>query len=302
MANPVAAVAGFDPGGGYKKSSNAPLFGSSGSSKPAPTRATSPLGSTPAGGSGPVSGGISYGPSPTQALSNLLSGSGGGGGGGAAPAIQTTPLVNTAQKDPGLTEFTNSIKDRIGTMQGREGQGDPNLQTQVDRLGNRMSSDTRQRAQDFAAQDINARARANQTMLKEQLARRGIRGDSGLAIESGQKIQETAQREAARSAAGIGLADETRQDALTLGGQQIMSAPGQYGLAREGMTNSLFPAQLQGASTQAATGLADRNLNLNQWQAANDFALRGNEQALNAETQRLANVLAFTKLGIGNQI
>lgn len=234
----------------------------------------------------------------------------GGGGvaasGGSAPGVaapQVAPLVNTATQDPNMRDFMGSIKDRIGVMTQREGQVDPNLQTQVDRLGSRMSSDTRQRATDFAAQDINARARASQNALKENLARRGIRSDTGYAMERGGQIDDQARRENARSAAGIALADEGRLDNLTLGGQQIMAAPGQFGLQREQMTNSLLPAQLQGATANASNLLADRNLNLQQYNAANNYNLAAAGQGQAARDAQLANVLAFTRLGmLGNQI
>jgi hypothetical protein len=183
-------------------------------------------------------------------------------------------------------------------MTDREGQRDYNLEAQVNRLGQRMSSDTRQRAQDFAAQDVNARARASQSALKEQLARRGIRQDSGFAMERSSQIDDQARRENARGAAGIALADEGRLDNLTLGGQQIMSAPGQYGLQREGMTNSLMAPWLQAAQANAQQGLGDRGLNLQQWQAGNNFNLAASGQGQAAQDARLANILAFTKLGM----
>lgn len=209
-------------------------------------------------------------------------------------------LNNTAQNNPELTGFMDTIRDRIGTQAGREGQGDANLQTQVNRLGERLGSDTRQRATDFAAQDINARARAAQNGLREQMARRGIRQDSGVAAELSANVSNTAMRENARSAAGIGLADEARKDSLVLGGQGIMAAPAQLELQRQAQTNSLYGQAGSAAQAVAGQNLADRNLNLQQFNSQNQQAQAANDSAQRAYDNRIAQLMAFTDMGINN--
>jgi hypothetical protein len=219
---------------------------------------------------------------------------GGGGGGGG-------PLVNNAAADPNLSQFQTDIRNRIATSTGRETQGDPLLQEQVGNLRNRMSADPRQRAQDFAAQDIGARQRAGQAGLSEDMARRGIAGDSGAAMELRSKINETAMKESARSAAGIALGRERDLDALTLGGQGIMSAPGQYGLQREGMTNQLMGLQGDAARSLANQGVSDRSLGLQQWIAQGQDSRADqqlSQQSKSDQLNMLAQMMALQKMAI----
>lgn len=283
-----AAFAGFNPGPPKSKTkgvlASAPKMPAMPGSQPyvmnGPTPSSSAVGGGLVGTTAPAGVGAA----------------GGAGGGGAAGSYSATPLQSTAQTSPDMAQFQNDIRDRLSTLRGKEGQGDPNLQTQVNRLGDRMSSDTRESAQNFAAQDVGGRARAANAALTEQLARRGIRNDTNFAAEQQQQIETNAMRENARNAAQIGMGHEQRLDALTLGGQQIMSAPGQYGLARENMTNNMLPLALQGANSVANQNLADRGLNLEQWKAQNQINLASRDQDLRAGDSEMAKWMAIQNM------
>lgn len=253
-------------------------------------------------------GGVSYTSGGSGSQGGVSYGSGGGGGGGvaynpppSAPApataapVQMTGLPNNAQRDPDMTAFMQQMRGRIGQQMGREGQADPNLQTQIDRLGQRLSTDTTQRAQDFAAQDIGSRARASSEGLEEEMARRGIRG--GIQNELSTRLRETGLRESARSAAGIALGREAQLDQLVLGGQGIMAAPGQMAFAREGMTNDLLGAGFGQAGAIAGQNLADRTLGVNQWGEQNRFNLGAASLAQTGRDAEIARLMALTRMG-----
>lgn len=238
-------------------------------------------------------GGVSYAQSPA-----VLSSPGaipGSGGGGAVP--QMTGLPNSAQRDPEMTSFMQQMRGRIGQQMGREGQTDQNLQTQVNRLGQRLSTDTTQRAQDFAAQDIGARSRAAAEGQQEDLVRRGVRGDTGMAAELNTRLREKGLQESARSAAGIALGREAQLDQLVLGGQGIMAAPGQMALAREGMTNELLGTGFNQAGAIAGQNLADRTLGVNQWGEQNRFNLGAASLAQTGRDAEIARLMALTRMG-----
>lgn len=221
----------------------------------------------PGGGGGSVGGG--YVPVPGTIGSSV------GGPPPSAPAAPSTTSApsapgtqtNTAQTNPELQSFLNSYKTRLAQVQGAP-TADPNLQTQVDRLGQRLSADTTNRAIDRAGSAIKDAAAGRQTALTSSLARRGLSGSGVEASERG-KIAAQAQRAQAGAAADISLGRERDLDALTLGGQGIMSAPGQYSLAREGQTNNFLLGGLQAAAEPGRQALADRQLGLQQWQAQN---------------------------------
>jgi hypothetical protein len=223
-------------------------------------------------------------------------------------------LANITGTNPHLAGQQSSIEARTAQLRAREGQADPNLQLQVNRLGERLSSDPREQAQRFAAQDIDQRARAAQTALTQTLARRGI-GGTGAEAQLRSQVEGQAQREKARSASQIGLQREQALDALTLGGQGIMAAPGQYQLQQQAQTNQLYPLGLQAAQGQVGAQQGAQNLALNQWQAQNQAAQGAQNLALNqwqaqqqaqqqaqaAQDQRqnqyLAQLQAFSQMG-----
>jgi hypothetical protein len=209
----------------------------------------------------------------------------------APPPLAPPPtLTNTVAPNPDLTKAMDAMNIRVQQLQANEGKADPNLTKQVDRLDDRMSSDTRQRQADFAAQDIKARARASQGALKEAMARRGMMGSG---VESGEaaKIDAQAQRDMARSSAGIAMDDEKRLDALTLGGQQIMSAPSQLALQQTAQTNSVLPLQLQAALAPTQSAQAQQGLNLQQYQTQAQLAQNAQQMAQNqADRERQAQL------------
>lgn len=214
---------------------------------------------------------------------------------GPPPLAPPPTLTNTAQANPDITASMSHIRDRAAELRDRENQKDPNLELQVDRLGDRMSSDTRQRAANFAAQDVNARARGAQKALTSTLARRGITG-TGVEDDQRANIEGAAQRENAHNAAQIGLADENRLDALTINGQQIMAAPGQQKLAETSQTNSLYPLELSAATGNASDMRAQQNLAQNQWSAQAGQANTAQAQADARNQAYIAQLLAFSKM------
>lgn len=252
---------------------------------------------------------------PRRSTSTALPSLSGGGGGmtqmtsmyGAPPATPATPagtgtpapaapaaLTNTAQANPDVQSFLDQYRKRLEQQSGREATPDPNLQTQVDRLGQRLSTNTTQRAIDVANSDVKARTGAANEALTTDLARRGVLG-TGAEAQLRQRITEAGQRESARNAANISLGRERDLDALTLGGQGIMAAPGQYQLQREGMTNATLGAGADLARTGAQLAQGDRSLALNQWQTQQQTAMQQAELAQRQRDQELAQYMTMMR-------
>lgn len=194
-----------------------------------------------------------------------------GGFGGGAPAQAPTaapPILNTAQANPDMEGFLGQYKQKLNATLARPNM-DPNLQTQVDRLGQRLSTDTTQHAIQRAGGAIRDQASAQQAALKTNLARRGI-GGSGAGDQLSQNIDARSQRAQAGSASDISLGRERDLDALTLGGQGIMSAPGQFGMQRDNQDLSGISGGIGAANQGAQLQLGQQGLGLQQWQAANN--------------------------------
>lgn len=193
--------------------------------------------------------------------------SGFGGGAPSAPAqpYQAPPIANTAQANPDMQGFLGQYKNKLNTMLTRPNT-DPNLQTQVDRLGRRMSSDTTQHAIQRAGGAIRDQGSAQQAALKTNLARRGI-GGSGVGDQLSQNIDARTQRAQAGSASDISLGRERDLDALTLGGQGIMAAPGQYSMGRDNQDIGAIAGGVSAANPGAQLQLGQQQLGLQQWQA-----------------------------------
>jgi hypothetical protein len=192
----------------------------------------------------------------------------------AAAAPVSAPPTNTAQVNPDMQGFLEQYKNKLNTTLMRPNT-DPNLQTQVDRLGQRLSSDTTQHAIQRASGAIRDQASGQQAALKTQMARRGISG-SGVGDQLAGNIDARSQRAQAGAASDISLGRERDLDALTLGGQGIMAAPGQYSMNRDNQDLSGIAGGVSAANPAAQLQHQQQQLGLQTWQAGQNQA--GSEQ------------------------
>lgn len=186
---------------------------------------------------------------------------GAGGGAGAGGGYPGGPVAGQFQLSPGVGNFISQQQAQIDKMKAAG--ADPNLQAQIDAYKKRLSTDTTGRAIDRAGSAISDAAAGAKAGQATELARRGTLG-SGAGDQQMGQIDAAAERAKAGSAAGISLGREGQLDQLVLGGQGIMSAPSQYGLAQQG--------QLLGALGQGA-GMAGSQENI-----AQGWAGVGNQQ------------------------
>jgi hypothetical protein len=117
---------------------------------------------------------------------------------------------------------------------------DPNLQWQVDAYKNAMGTSDLQKQKQMIGQDVMDSANAQGRALSGLMSRRGI-SDSGVEMKKQAENMDAAQRQKNRLYAEAELADTKRRDALLLGGQGIMQAPGQFqaGQAQNAFNNWL---------------------------------------------------------------
>jgi hypothetical protein len=102
---------------------------------------------------------------------------------------------------------------------------------------------------DQAGGAIASTAAGGQQGISEMLARRGVSG-GGLEAAARTQLSEAAQREQARSAAGITVAQQKEQD--------------QMNLARQGLANGLMGTQLQASMMPAQLALQQQQFGLSQ--------------------------------------
>lgn len=178
-----------------------------------------------------------------------------GGGGG--------PATTQVQLSPGVGSAIGEASAELARLKARP--PDPNLQKQIDRLEARMSSDTTGRAIDKAGSAITDAAAARKSAFRTEQARRGTLG-TGVGDQGEGQINAAADRLKAGSASDIALGREAQLDALTLGGQGIMAAPGQLDLAREG--------QVLGAIGQQGGLAGDQERIAQGWAGVGDAARR----------------------------
>lgn len=207
----------------------------------------------------------------------------------AQPAVPAVPVTNTAQTNPDMAGFLDQYKNKLN--QNLAGPNtDPNLQTQVDRLGQRLSADTTGHAIDRAQGAIRDQAAGQQAALRVRNARAGVEG--GVAAQLGQNIDARSQRAQAGAASDISLGRERDLDALTLGGQNIMAAPGQFQQNKNAADLGQIAGGIGAANTGAQLQLGQQNLGLQQWQAGNN--------ASNANQDRqMAQWMALMKMQSG---
>lgn len=195
------------------------------------------------------------------------------GGGGAGPN-----LSNYAQKDPRVEKAQDLLEQRYAQQLGQEGQMDPYLAESIQNLRTQQGSDNTNRLTQRALSTIREQGAGLQNQAD---VRRAQTGQGGGASGS---IAQAAQRAGARAASDIGLAQQARQDQLALAGHNILSAPGQMNLARQGQTNALLGTLAGNAGQGAQLGLGQMRLGLDQYGMMGDLDLR--RQAL-AQQQML---------------
>jgi hypothetical protein len=197
-------------------------------------------------------------------------GSGTGTGTGGSGSGSGNPLTVTAKPSPEMQAAIEAWKKREAELKTAAGTVDPNLQAQIDAYKERLSKDTTQR-------DIDRATSAARSMAAGMGAKADIEGSSrGLGPGMGAGgIGEAAQRYAAKSAADITSAREKALDQLVLGGQGIMSAPGQRELAYQNLLNQSY-GQNPYLDT-AKLGLSQQDLALQAWIAQQNANLRNRE-------------------------
>jgi len=237
-------------------------------------------------GAGVVSPGPAISAAALQAAAAAAGGAGGAGGGGAGGAGGPGgPVAGQFQLSPGVGNFISQQQAQIDKMKAAG--ADPNLQAQIDAYKTRLSADTTGRAIDRAGSAISDAAAGAKSARNVELARRGVAG-GGVGDQQLGQIDQAAARAKAGSAAGISLGREAQLDALTLAGQGIMSAPGQYGLAQQ--------QQLLGALGQGA-GMAGQQENIAQGWAGVGDAQRRTELA--GQQQAQGQYLALLRMLMG---
>jgi hypothetical protein len=201
----------------------------------------------------------------------------GGGYSASAAPVPAVPVSNVAQVNPDMAGFLDQYKNKLNSNLAQPNT-DPNLQTQVNRLGQRLSTDTTQHAIDRAQGNIRDQAAGQQAALRTRNARSGVEG--GAAMQMGQNIDARSQRAQAGAASDISLGRERDLDALTLGGQGIMSAPGQFTQNKNNTDLGQIAGGIGAANTPAQLQLGQQNLGLQQWQAGNNASNQNQDRQM----------------------
>lgn len=218
---------------------------------------------------------------------------GGGGGSGPFGAGGPPAATNTAQNNPAVSLWLEKI--------GREfeaaprGGADPYLEESIGNLRTRQSADTTERAIQRATGQIKDQAAGQKAMLASGLGRRGLAG-SGAAEKLSKRVDDDAARREAAAATDITLGRERDLDSLAIAGHNILASPSTLSLARSGQLQNLLSAGMGGANTLAQIGLADRSMNLQQWQALMDDERARAEMAAAEQARREGQALALRQM------
>lgn len=206
-----------------------------------------------------------------------------------APQTPNAPgnVTNTAENSPQYMAFLDMWKRRQAELEGREGKSDPNLDLQIKRLEERLSSDNTERMMGRASSRIADAAEGARIAGGQRAAEMGRAGLGTELMNRG--IDESAQRAKAGASADIELARARDLDALTIAGQRIMEAPGQMAFMKEQALNQYGLAGLAGINSMTGANLADRGLNLQQMGLGNAFNL-AQAQMGNNQSQFQANL------------
>jgi len=227
------------------------------------------------GGSGITLPSISLGGGTGGVMGGTGVGGGGGGGVGTGGGASTANILNvTAAPSPEMAAATAAWKKRMADAEAAAATPDPNLQAQIDAYQKRLSSDTTQRDIDRATSTIRSQAAGAGAKADITAAEKGL----GQGFGAG-SIGEAAQRAAAGAAADITSNREKALDALVLGGQEIMAAPGQQKYAYQNLLNQTY-GQNPYLDT-AKLGLSQQDLSLQAWKAQQDAIAR--QQQLNLQ-------------------
>jgi hypothetical protein len=225
-------------------------------------------------------GGVSGGGGAIRRMQTQQQAGGGAGGyGGGAPtgggSVSVPELTLKSERSPDLDQAAQQYQQQMNTLQQRANQQDQNLEWQINQYKSRLGEGPTTRAIERSASAVRDMMAGQMEDAATQGARQGRGqgfGASGLA-ESGQRAQ-------AGAAANIALGREGQLDALTLGGQQIMAAPGQRQMGYDQMASNFYgqnPAQLQ-----ANYGLGSQRLGLDAYMGQGNLAI---QQAANQRQQ-----------------
>lgn len=200
----------------------------------------------------------------------------------AVPGTPGAPASSAIQLSPEVGKWGSEFGTELSKERANQGP-DPLLMENVQNLRNRLSTDTTGRAIDRAGSKIADAAAGAKAGMRTNLARRGISG-TGAGEQQLEQVDQAAQRAQAGSAADISLGREHDLDALVLGGEGIMRAPGEMGLAKEG--------QILSTIGQGAGNAAQRE------QLAQGWAGVGNQQRqtdIAAQNQAMVQYLALMR-------
>lgn len=212
---------------------------------------------------------------------------------GSYDAVGGPNLSNYAQKDPRIEQANRMMDERYRQSAAQEGQMDPYLMESIQNLRTQMGSDQTNRATNRALSSIRDQASGLSEAAKERAAMAG----QGGGMQG--KISEAAQRQGAKAASDIQLAQQQRKDALTLGGAGILGAPAQLQTQRQQQTNALL-GQISGNAAQGGQlALGQQGLGLESWKAGQDVGLR--RQALDQQMALAPYDIMGKQLGLYGQ-
>ena len=232
---------------------------------------------TPPAGSGKMIDGKWYGNAYLAANPQVAQSS------GPVASPPSLSLTNQSNPDPRLMGVVDSTISDINTRKqqllGQENAVDPNLQFQIDKYKERLGADTTQRAINRVGGALRGQTAQAQKQANAQAAFQGGDVNSQSAA-----LGSASQNRLAKASADISLGRERDLDALTLGGQGIMSAPGQMQFAKSNALNSFMlggaNTQLNAAQAPSQLALQQGQLGLQQWSAQNNAQNQNSQLAL----------------------
>lgn len=201
-------------------------------------------------------------------------------------SVSVPELSLKSERSTDLDQASQQYQQQQALLQQRAQQQDQNLQWQVDQYKSRLGEGPTTRA-------IERSASAVRDMLAGQMedaATQGAQQGRGQGFGAS-GLGESAQRAQAGAAANIALGREGQLDALTLGGQQIMAAPGQRQLAYDTLASG--NQQYNPAQQQANYGLGSQRLGLDAYMGQGNLAI---QQAANQRQQYGSPLDWFTQL------
>lgn len=247
----------------------------------------------------PQSGPPVFSAPPAAAPVARFGGSAPAGGAAAAPtgpfgAGGVPNATNTAQNNPEVSAWLKKVSGEFDAAP--KGGADPFLEESIGNLRTRLSTDNTERATQRAERRIMDQAAGARALNAGSAGRRGFDAKSGALAKLDQRTNDAAQRAAAGATADIELGRQRDLDSLTLAGHNILSSPSQLELARRGQSQNLLGMGMGGANTLAQIGLADRSLNLQQWQTIMADQRARAEMAAAEQARREGQMLALKEM------